>query len=270
MKSNARFNQLFIFINGGENMNNNMNEQNNQGMNNTVQPNPVGTFFNNVEQPTNPVMDNNMNVLKNQMMNTNVNPVNNPAFMNNDLGNNNILSQNNVGNMPNNNIPNNNGKKFNSKIILIAVGVIVALIVLIVIISSLFKNGSSGTKKVLTCSTHHAMVGVYYDEFYKYDISDGSLKVEVTQKIDLKKSQLDGDVDKWAKEKIANTKKDCNSTDGCKFNHKYSKGNYLEITMILSGDLVNEPVKDMTVDEIYEQQKSRHENGELGSLYTCN
>ena len=85
-------------------MNNNMNEQNNQGINNTFSNNGMNTFANNMNQPNNPTfMNNNFNNQNNQP--------NNPAFMNNGFNNQNnqmteSMSSNNVGGQFNNNASN--------------------------------------------------------------------------------------------------------------------------------------------------------------------
>lgn len=122
-------------------MNNNMNEQNNQGMNNAFPTNGTGTFFNNVSQPTNQPY--------------------NQTFTNNNINNNNNLNQNNYNNINTSNyVPNNNGKNNNKtkkKIIPIVVIIVIVVILLALIGRNLnstenYKNNpttenDSGTPK---------------------------------------------------------------------------------------------------------------------------
>ena len=77
-------------------MNNNVNEQNNQGMDNTFSTNGLKTFSNNMAQPTNQeFMNNNVNQSMNQpFMNNNMAQPTNQQFMNNNFGGDNSLNHN--------------------------------------------------------------------------------------------------------------------------------------------------------------------------------
>ena len=310
-------------------MNDNMNGQNNQGVNNILPNNGMGTFVNTENQ---------------QNVNTNMNQVNNASLMNNNFGGTNNMSQNpnnlgnmqpsnyasnnlgnmqpsnyasnnlgnmqpsnhtpnNLGNMqtpnhtPNNlgnmqtpnytpnNLgnmqtpnytPNNNAKKDNKKVIkiaAIAVGAVLLVVLLIVLLSkssSSSKISTPSAKRTLTCTTNVAMFGVYYDETYEYYINDGSVALKQIQKIDLKKNQIQGSVDDWVKEKTDSISAECNAKPGCEFDYKYSKGNYLETIVFMSEEMLSKEVQGLTADQIYDKQKSKHENAQTnGLVYTC-
>lgn len=129
------------------------------------------------------------------------------------------------------------------------------------------ENGSA--QKILTCTAHHAASGVYYDETYEYNINDGSASLKIINKIDLKKTEIDGDVDAWVQQRTNAVKEECDSMSGCEFDSKYSKGEYLETITVLGEEIISEEVKGLTAEEIYNQQKARHESGEIGTVYTC-
>ena len=98
------------------------------------------------------------------------------------------------------------------------------------------------------------MFGVYYDETYEYYINDGSVSLKQTRKMDLKKTQVEGKESEWAQSQIDGMSEECNSTSGCKFDYDYSKGNYLETTIFYGEEILNEGVKGLTAEEIYEKQ----------------
>ena len=240
---------------------------NNQGVMNNYPNNNIETNYNNA-QPNNQMPSNNQGVMNNYPNNNiGINYNNNQPNNYNPQYN---QYQNNMGNMQINNTPNTKPKDNKKTMKTIAIGVVLVIVVIIGIII-LVKLTKSNAKKTLTCTTHHAVLGVYYDEKFEYFINDGSASVKYTQKVDLSKSTgLEGDIEGWVDEKIEASKQDCNSTSGCKFDYKYSKGKSLEITLSLSEE-VNKSLEGMSAEEIYNQQKTKHESGEIdGSVYVCN
>ena len=164
------------------------------------------------------------------------------------------------------------GKKKKSpiKIILIA---IVAFIALIFLKNLLFGSSKISANKVLTCSTHHAMMGVYYDEIYEFSFYDDGVSIEYITKTDLEKTKIDGDADTWAKQRIDAAKSEC-SDGSCKFEYEYSKGKELQIsTTFENANLSNiiGSTGNMNDEDIYNAIKKKYQNGEIdGSVYTCN
>lgn len=249
-----------------------MNNTFSTNVNNTFSTNGSGTFVNNASQSMNQ-----------SFMNNNINQPGNPpynqTFTNNNFDSNNNLNQNNFNNINTTNyVPNNNGKNNNKtkKIIMISAIVLGIVVVILVLISLLSKSPKTSipsvpnAQKTLTCTTNVAMFGVYYDETYEYYINDDSVSLKQTRKMDLKKTQVEGEESEWVQSQIDGMSEECNSTSGCKFDYKYSKGNYLETTIFYGEELLNEAVQGLTAEEIYSRQKVKHETGKIdGLIYTC-
>jgi len=130
-------------------MNNNMNEQNNQGINNTFSNNGMNTFANNMNQPNNQAfMNNSFNNQNNQTMNG-VPSNNNGGQFNNNASNpstseflyNNSAVTNNMNQPNNQTFMNNNfnNKKKNLKL-LIGIGILIIVVIISVVLVANLNN----------------------------------------------------------------------------------------------------------------------------------
>ena len=258
-------------------MNNNINMQNNLGMNNTIPSNESQTFVNNTSQIANQTFENhNINHTVSQP---------NQTFMDNNFNSSNNVNQNNLENMQtpnytqnsgmtNNNMPNNNKKnKINIKKIIIILVIILGIIVVISLLSNSSKSNipsNPSAKLTLTCTVNVAMSGVYYTDTYDMYINDSSVSTKQTYRMDLKKTQVNGDESEWTQSRIDGLSTECKSTPECKFDYDYSKGNYFETITFLEEEFYSEGVQGLTAEEIYDLFKTKFEGGNLdGLIYTC-
>ena len=271
-------------------MNNDVNGQNNLGNN---IPNDQRVMDNNVNQAgTQNTINNSVNQMENQNIANNNIPQ--PNMMNNgiaqpNMGNNNINSQpqsfaqpvyNNAQFNPNQVQPQNNmtmssgNKEKNNKLIIIIVIAIIGVVGLVAVIGMLSKSSKLKAKKVLTCTAHYAIEGVYGDDTYVFYINDGNMRAKETKKFDLKKLDEAGSIeggtaDEWAEQQKSEVKSECEFTTGCKVDSiKHSKGESFEYTLSYDSDFLNEnsSVENYNAEEIYDQLKA----GLEAQLYTCN
>jgi len=282
-RNNQRMNNTFptngsgTFVNNASQstnqsfMNNNINEQNNQRMNNTIPTNGSGTFVDNSVRSTNETFTSNN-------INQSVNPNYNQTFINNKFDNNNLNQNklnnaNNISYATNNNGKNNNKSKKKILILAIILGIVVVILILTSLLSDSSKNNIpniENAKKTLTCTIKVEMFGVYYDQTYELYINDESMSIKQIEKIDLKKTQVEGKESEWAQSRIDGMSEECKSMPGCKFDYNYSKGNYFESIVFLGEETFNEGVQGLTAEEIYESQKARFEGGKVDGLnFTC-